>query len=80
MFAKHTTMPRKDRSWYKLQTDLAHLFNYVWHLAVRYCQRRIGRYVTTRRASSARGEHQMATHFIHQLTQRMLDDRLLVGD
>ncbi|MNE64405.1 hypothetical protein D3C80_1598170 [compost metagenome] len=63
-----------------MQADLAHLFAKPWHLAIGNRQRCIWSNIPARRTRSAGGEHQMAAHLIHQLAQRLFNDRLLVWD
>ncbi|MNL55256.1 hypothetical protein D3C87_1786520 [compost metagenome] len=63
-----------------MQAYLTHLLAETRHFAIGYRHCRIRRDITTRRACSAGGQHQMAAHFVHQLAQGLLDYRLFIRD
>ena len=78
--ADHRHLAGEDRGGHELQADGAHLLAEAGHHLVGDRERRLGRDVARRGSGAAGGEHQVAAALVHQLLQRPLDHRLLVGD
>ena len=77
-FAEYPHLARQDGGRYEGERNAAHLFAEPRHFAGGDGKRRFGRYVSERRARSARRKYQIAPDVVREIPQRIFNLKALV--